>query len=304
MPCSTSTAVSTGLIGAGALVCALAGKPLLSDPELAVPLNILGINRSPYGEVFAMAMQEPIDTYFHHTVGTPAAGSPRNSAVHDDCGLDDCPEHGPASDAAGGQRRTRHPLRGLLDELESASAAHTNPKPRSEAQKRHIRRKVEDQLRFAYQLDPTHYGNYNSYHFFLVEPALGTRPELTPGAAKLADETIRYCLQESRDPRPALTAAAAATNILHLMFANDGTGGPPRHSTAQMREVLALLDYCIARHFEVARVWEASGDKDLLSPMRLAEMEERLAFILRIRDSAEGTIVRLEQPGHQPQAAN
>jgi hypothetical protein len=286
MPRSTSTAVSTGLIGAGALVCALAGKPLLSDPELAVPLNILGINRSPYGEVFAMAMQEPIDTYFHHTVGTPAAGSPRNSAVHDDCGLDDCPEHGPASDAAGDQCRTRHPLRGLLDELESASAAHTNPKPRSEAQKRHIRRKVEDQLRFAYQLDPAHYGNYNSYHFFLVEPALGTRPELTPGAAKLADDTIRYCLQESHDPRPALT------------------GEPPRHSTAQMRDVLALLDYCIARHFEVARVWEASGDKDLLSPMRLAEMEERLAFILRIRDSAEGTIVRLEQPGHQPQAAN
>ena len=60
----TSITVSTGLIGAGAIVWAVAGRPLIANPDLELPLNPLGINHSPYGEVIAMAMQGPIDTYF------------------------------------------------------------------------------------------------------------------------------------------------------------------------------------------------------------------------------------------------
>jgi hypothetical protein len=54
-----------GLIGSGVLAWAFAGRPLLANPDLRAPLNPLGINGSPYGEVFAMAMQGPIDTHFH-----------------------------------------------------------------------------------------------------------------------------------------------------------------------------------------------------------------------------------------------
>ena len=47
--------------------------PAGRESDLNVPLNPLGINGSPYGEVFAMAMQGPIDTYFHGAMG---GGSP------------------------------------------------------------------------------------------------------------------------------------------------------------------------------------------------------------------------------------
>lgn len=308
MPRLTSIAVSTGLIGTGALICVLTGRSLLTDAEFAAPLNILGINGSPYGEVFAMAMQEPIDTYFHHSMVTPGARTTA-AASHEDCGLADCDEHDDARPESTGQlagepASSPARLRNLLRDFEVAANSHTNPRPPSEAQKRHLRRQVEDKLRFAYQLDPSHYGNYNSYHFFLVEPALGTRPQLTPGAAKLAEETIQFCLKEPSDPRPALTAAAAATNILHLMFGSGKSDAGSRHTPAQMREVLALLDHCLARHFQLVRAWEASGEKELVSPLRLFEMEERLAFIMRIREAAEGTIRRLEGSAQLHQASN
>ena len=51
-----SNAISICLIGSGALAWTFAARPLVKNPELDVPLNPLGINRSPYGEVFAMAM--------------------------------------------------------------------------------------------------------------------------------------------------------------------------------------------------------------------------------------------------------
>jgi hypothetical protein len=182
----------------------------------------------------------------------------------------------------------------FLTSLNNASTARTNPKAASEALKRHLRRQAEDKLRFAYQLDPAHYGNYNSLHFFLTEPALGTRPELTPSAAKLAEDTIQYCLQQDHDPRPALTAAAAATNILHLMF-NDQHLSSPKFSTSQMRQYLTLLDHCLARYSNIAQEWNQSKNWDRLSPQRIAECQERFYFIGKIRDAAEKTIIVFEQ---------
>jgi len=308
----SSIALSTGLIGAGALVCAMTAKPLIDDPSLRVPLNVFGINRSPYGEVFAMAMQGPIDQTFHHTFRGPAS-APRDAHSAEACDSHDCDEHAaeapllaettPGTPAVKRAKPFNAKLRGLLEELDAARSAYTNPKPSSEAQKRHIRREVEDKLRFAYQLDPANYGNYNAYHFFLTEPQLGTRPELTPGAAKLAQETIDYCLAETSDPRPALTAAAAATNIIHLMF-NDRHNAQPVFTAAHMRHTLNLLDHCIARHMEIHAAWAAGGGYELLSPMRISEMEDRFSFVGKIRDAAEKAIIRFESEESGAQAAH
>lgn len=310
----SSIALSTGLIGAGALVCAMTAKPLVEDPSLNVPLNVFGINRSPYGELFAMAMQGPIDQTFNHTF-RGAGSPPRDAHSSEECASPDYNKHATAEPliaetvTGGDVPAAKHAtpfndkLRGLLEELDAARSAYTNPKPSSEAQKRHIRRDVEDKLRFAYQLDPANYGNYNAYHFFLSEPQLGTRPELTPGAAKLAQETINYCLAETSDPRPALTAAAAATNILHLMF-NDRKSAEPVYTTAHMRHTLNLLDHCLARHGEIHTTWAAAGGYELLSPMRIAEMEDRFTFVGKIRDAAEEAIRRFESEESGTQAAH
>ncbi|MEI7910404.1 MAG: hypothetical protein WCK77_12265 [Verrucomicrobiota bacterium] len=289
-----SILLSTGLIGSGALAWILAGRPLTANADLDVPLNPFGINCSPYGEVIAMAMQGPVDTFFDAGMAggtpTPANGNPATPAIND--------EAAPATAATSVNGR----LGILLTSLEGACETRTNPRGTSEALKRYLRRQAEDKLRFAYQLDPAHYGNYNALHFFLTEPSIGTRPELTPSAAKLAEDTIQYCLKQEQDPRPALTAAAAATNILHLMF-GDRSNAVPRYTNAQMRRCLTVLDHCLARYTCIAKVWDQTKQWDLLSPQRIAECDERFQFIVKIRDAAEKTILRLETESRNVQAS-
>lgn len=316
-------AITASLIGCGVCAWAFAGRPLVTNPDLNGPVNPLGINRSPYGEVFAMAMQGPVDTYFHaatHDAGHQHADGEECSdckhheetpdthhAEHhheegEECS--DCEHHAETPDVA---VKSTPPLPtrldNLLTSLGNAPKVRTNPKAASDAHKRYLRRQAEDKLRFAYQLDPAHYGNYNSLHFFLTEPQLGTRPQLTPSAAKLADDTIQYCLKQENDPRPALTAAAAATNILHLMF-NDQLNKTPHFKASQMRECLNLLDHCLARYATLAKQWDESKNWELLSPQRIAECDERLHFIGKIRDAAEKTIVRIEGQPKVSQVSN
>lgn len=269
------------------MICAGVSESLANNPETKTPLNPFGINTSPYGEVFAMAMQGPIDVYWH--------GTERSSSGHE--GHDHSHSHSDQNEAtAAPSGRFGDRARHYLDGLTEASVARTNPKPASEKHSRYIRRQIENKLRFAYELDPAHYANYNSYHFFLTEPKLGTRPELTPGAAKLAERTIHYCLKKTDDPRPALTAAAATENLLELMF-NDQLKEKPHFTTAQMRQYLGLLDQCIARYNTISNEWTRTGNWSLLSDQRRLECKDRYHFILQVRHSSEETIRRLEQKG-------
>jgi hypothetical protein len=272
----------------GALAWALVGQPLVKNPELAVPLNPLGINGSPYGEVFAMAMQGPIDTYFH---GAMASGAAHQHPPGVSCPTCDAAKVKLAATKSTPSLEAR--FQGLLTSLDEAQALRTNPRAANDAHKRYLRRQVEDKLRFAYQLDPAHYANYNSLHFFLTEPALGTRPELTPSAAHLAEQTIAYCLKQQHDPRPMLTACGACTNVLLLMFADHRTGSTT-FTTTQMREYLSLLDHCIDRYETESNAWDTSKNWELLSPQRIAECVERIEFIRTIRKASEKTIIGYE----------
>lgn len=288
--------ISTGLIGSGMIAWAFAGRVCLSNPDLDAPVNPLGIFGSPYGEVLAMAMQSPIDLDFHEAV---EEGSDHDHD-HESCEhCDHGTSEGSAKESPVQKSKSESPhseggLRLWIATLEKSWAERTNPRPITEAHKRYLRRSIENKLRFAYRLDPAHYANYNSLHFFLTEPQLGTRPELTPSAARLADETIRYCLRQEHDPRPALTAAAAASNILELMF-NDRHNPQPRFSTGQMRQYLELLDFCIQRHIQIARRWDETGNWSLLSPQRVTECRERFQFITKFRENSASTIQRFEQ---------
>lgn len=317
---SYSNIISICLIGSGVLACALTARSLIENTDLDVPLNPLGIKRSPYGEVFAMAMQTPIDSYFHAAMGeeghnhgpgekcTDECTAPEEKHVHDEnCKHDHSSDHEDKHvhdenckhDHVAAKEReealTMHArLLGLIESMDEVRHLRTNPKPAGEGMKFHHRRETEDKLRFAYEMDPSHYGNYNSLHFFLTEPQFGTRPQLTPTAAKLAQETVKYCLSQENDPRPALTAAAACANVLHLLFTDHNFNKSSTVTGAQMREILNLYDYCLIRYDTIAKQWDASKNWELLSPMRVTECEARHSFVRKIRDAAAKTVVRIE----------
>ncbi len=285
--------ISLGLIGSGVIAWAFAGRPLTAAHDLKVPLNPMGINGGPYGEVLAMAMQGPINTYSEIGI----SGQAHNHAEGEKCERHD--DHAASAKSTPAPKRT---FQQFLVSLEKAAEARTNPYSAGEALKRHLRRQAEDKLRFAYKLDPAHYGNYNALHFFLTEPAVSTRPQLTRAAAKLAEDTIQYSLKQENDPRAALTAAAAATNILQLMF-EDHKSEAPKFTTQQMRQFLNVLDYSLARYETIAKQWDESKNWELLSPQRITECDERFQFICKIRHASEQTIVRFEQKV-QAQASN
>lgn len=312
----TSNAISLCLIGTGMFAWAFAGRPLVADSDLNVPLNPMGINGSPYGEVFAMAMQGPIDTFFHGAMGTgvhrhvngESCASCKGTPAMDSSGPKifriPQPEATPAADKAS-IAKSKPPLgqrfENFLASLNKLEVVSTNPKATSGAHKLYLRRQTENKLRFAYNLDPSHYGNYNSLNLFLSE-GIGTYPEAKNSVAKLAEQTINYCLKQEHDPRPALTAAAAATNILQFMFA-DQHEEKPSYNTTQMRQALGILDQSLARYNALAKEWDETKQWDLISTQRINECEDRYTFITKIREACEKTILRLEGK-HQPQASN
>ena len=285
----TAHLISISLIGGGMAVLAATSQKLHSNPDM--PVNVLGLKQSPYGEVIAMAMQGPIDNYWHEVA------SNRKKHVCND--TETCQhEHGksaqPTTSYQGGS--WNHRLRLFLGTLSDGLEERTNAYAASDAHKFYLRRQIEDKLRFAYELDPAHYGNYNAYHFFLTQPKLGTRQELTPHAAKLATETIQYCLSRRVDPRESLTAAAAAGNVLELML-NDQMSSEHdavKYTTEQMRGVLSILDQSIAHFRSLSAEWEEQGLWANLSELRIMEAQERLRFVEKVRDTQAQSIRRIE----------
>ena len=298
----SSNTVTACLIGCGVVVWGVVAPSIARNSELNAPVNPFGINRSPYGEVIAMAMQGSIDTYFHsgvthhHDEHCAPGCDHDHEAEHDH---DDHDDHHDELVAASLPVR----LRNFIDQLTEAAAARTNTVPTTSAHKFYMRRQTENKLRFAYNLDPSHYGNYNSYHLFLTQSELGTRPLLTAGAAKLAQETIDYCLKQQGDPRPALTAAAAAQNMLELMI-TDFRSENPHFSISHLEQALAVVDHCLSAYQKSASHWDATGHWSLISSFRLQEVEERLHFITKIREVEYAVIQKCKLQTPAPQQPN
>lgn len=271
-------AINISLAVSGVALWSYGANRLATAGDFDYRPNPLGLKMSPYGQVVALAVQGGIDSDWH---GTEARTGEHACST---CGH----HHGTEQKACGGDKDVTAGSRSFIARIDEAVSERTNPRPATKGHKFYLRRQVEDRLRFAYELDPSNYANYNSYHLFLTEPSVGTRRVLTDRVMSLARLTIDYSLREASDPRPALTAASAAGNILELMFLHQ-----QNHSIASMQEQLQILDYSLARHRELTNRWLESGDFQRLSPARQSEMLERLYFVIKVRDAADATIRRL-----------
>lgn len=326
-----STLTTTGLALTGLGMMWYAGGKLQQKGGFDFQPNPLGLKASPYGQVIAMAIQTPIDADWHGGLEIHDSPAGADDHAHHDHSDHDCDHHGPDCDHSGHETCTHDHSEcehaapehdhdshlcsdpgcghdhgpaepdSLLGRLSQAVTRRTNPNPPTAGHQFYLRREIEKKLRFAYELDPSHYANYNTYHLFLVEPELGTSDETRAlsrdHANSLAEHTIRYCLRETVDPRPALTAASAAYNLLEGMFVST-----EKPDTIEMRKQLAVIDFCLKRHFELLGESTSNGNWERLSEMRQSEVLERSNFALKLREAAEKTIVRLESP--EPATAN
>lgn len=268
---------------AGVALWSYGAHKLAAGGDFEFTPNPLGLKQSPYGQVIALAVQGGIDSDWHGVESS--AGKEHYCPT---CGH----SHGDEEGAC--QPKQLSEPDSLLGRLETAVTERTNPQPPTAGHKFYLRRQVEDRLKLAYELDPSNYANYNAYHLFLTEPSVGTRPVLTPKVMELAQKTVNYCLRDDIDPRPALTAASATANILELMFLDKD-----HYPAGQMEANLKMLDYALSKHRVLTARWKESGELDRISQARRAEMEERLAFVTKVRDASEKTIQRLTGTGSQ-----
>lgn len=278
-------AITSALAVSGVALWSYGSTGLAAGGDFDFRPNPLGLKASPYGAIVALAMQGGIESDWH---GSMETGSGSHAATCTTCGHN----HGAEGDACHDDHENKSSA-GWMERIELAATERTNPSPVTKGHKLYLRRQTEDQLRLAYELDPSNYANYNSYHLFLTEPSVGTRPVLTDKVIELANSTIAYCLKEESDPRPALTAAAAAGNILELMFMHREQQG---YTLEQMKQQLHAMDYSLGKHHALTEKWLTSGEFENLSPARQAEMIDRLKFVSKIHDAAVKTVDRLSSP--------
>lgn len=309
------TTAALALVGAGTWY--VAGNALSEAGRLENQPNPLGLKRSPYGQVLAMAIQTPIDGDWHggleihdhgpeghshdhhghhdHDHGHSHGPQDLHGLVHADHGEEEHPADDHGNDAPAPVQKDDLPF---LSRLEYAVSKRNNPNPPTPGHQWYLRREIEKKLRFAYELDPSHYANYNSYNLFLTQDALGTEALSRDGVRKrvfaLADHTVRYCLRETSDSRPALTAASAAYNSLEQMLLAE----PGTYPISRMHEQLKLIELCIQRHVELLNLSLENRQFELLSPQRQAEVLDRSRFAMKLHESAAKAIERREANLH------
>lgn len=268
---------------------------------------------SPYGKVLALAMQGPIDFYWHkgqshEHIETLKAGE-KSTTAHD-CGHDHhgeacdhshdhdhadhaghaencgCPAHEKAGLVSGGEGEK--PLRALAKQkiktLDASRHRRTDGAPISAAHEKYLQSVTEDKLRLAYELDPTNYTNYGNLHLFIATNNYGKSDGDEQKAFELARETLAACKQDEVDPSTWLTAASAAYNVAyHIGQYHE------RFSIPEAKDSLAEFDTCMETYRRLLQQSVEQGR--IASQERLDQMQERARYLTKLRQ-AQGVYLK------------
>ncbi|BDS08493.1 hypothetical protein NT6N_35330 [Oceaniferula spumae] len=280
-----------------------------ADDKLAYDPNPGCIKGSPYGKVLALAMQGPIDFYWHkgqsheHAATLKAENrkaeecssgcddhTHHHKHVHEDhathaegCG---CGAHGEeAKVVVEAPESPLHTLAKLQIKRMGASAHRkTDGKPLSEAHAKYLQSVTEDKLRLAYDLDPSNYTNYGNLHLFLSTTTYGKSSADDAAAVKLAQQTLDFCKLDEVDPASWITAASAAYNIVYHIGSYH-----EEFTVAEAKASLAEFDHCMAVFNELLN--SAVEEGRIASTERLEELNTRAKYLTKLRQ-AQGAYMK------------
>lgn len=319
-PTTTKIAVCCTLaVGAG-LWGSMAQK-FDAEDSLSYEPNVACVKGSPYGKVLALAVQGPIDFYWHsgmtHTDAETlnALDSGRAEGCSAGC-TDGCDDHGHSHDHAGhdhdhghdhsdhgedcgcpahtekakvvvsrGDQKPFH-QRAKQQVREMAAFAHrkTDNRPLTPAHRKYLQSVTEDKLRLAYELDPSNYTNYGNYHLFISTTTYGKADADDDQALILARRTLEFCKKDSMDPTSWLTASSAAYNIVYHIGRYH-----KKYTIPEAKASLAEFDFCI-RNFEKLSK-NALEEGRVVSEARLKEMQTRARYLGKLRE-AQGVYMK------------
>ena len=279
-----------------------------AEDQLSYKPNVACMKGSPYGKILALAMQGPIDFYWHKgKTHEDEAILKKEGHQHDESCADGCDDHAGhdhgqtnnehgencGCDAHGENKQQLVELkevplhtRAKLKIKKMAAAAHrrTNGQTLSPAHQKYLEGVTEDKLRLAYELDPSNYTNYGNYHLFIATTTYGRSEANDDAAVKLAMRTLMFCKKDGSDPASWVTAASAAYNIIYHIgrYYN-------QYSVLEAKESLAEFDFCMNEYVRLRS--QALEHGRIVSENRITEMETRVKYLAKLRQ-AQGVYMK------------
>jgi len=260
-------------------------KKFNAADELSYEPNVACVKGSPYGKVLGLAMQGPIDFYWHkgktHEDAVILKDSSNKHQHGEDCGCDAHANNQPV-DKKSDPICTR--AKQQIKRMVANTHRQTNGQPLSPQHEKYLQGVTEDKLKLAYELDPSNYTNYGNYHLFIATTTFGKDDFDDHKAVELAKKTLEFCKRDSVDPASWITAASAAYNIVfHIgRYHNQFT-------IAEAKTSLVDFDFCISEYQRLRG--EAFEEGHIISEDRLAEMNERARFLSKLR-AAQGVYMK------------
>lgn len=259
--------VTSGLI-AGFSLWFLSAKNLNNRGEFDYTPNVATLKGSPYGKIVALAVQGPIDLYWHEgqTHADAHVHSPGEDMEHDHSDDDD------ESKVASEENLVWH-VRGknFIGKMGAFSRRKTNGRRLSKAHIHYLQTVTENKLKFAYELDSTNYVNYGNYHYFLSMSDVGNASGDIDRAFALAGDTLELCQNDSYDPSSWVTATMASYDRLFYMSIRIDD-----YSVSDLEAALIVFDDSM------------SGYKRLMSDLQMSQRfisvarEKELALQMRL----------------------
>ena len=297
---------STLLLGVGLWVGS--SMRFESTDKLSYEPNVATMKGSPYGKVLALAMQGPIDKYWHSGQSHEHAETLNANHEHQDGTSHSHADHEPdhsdghahdhphepvttkvasievSSEDDGEDLRInaqqKKPLhiraRKKLKLMEATAHRKTDGSPLSPAHRKYLQSVTEDKLVLAYELDPTNYTNYGNLHLFVATTTFGKSAANDDAAVALAKKTLRACRLEASDPAPMVTAMSAAYNIIYHIGRYYES-----FTVAEAKASLKEFDDCLARYEELLEDAVANGR--IVSVARFEELNERVRYMKKLR---------------------
>lgn len=166
--------------------------------------NFAAIGRSPYGKTLAMAIQGPVDAYWHKGREAQHNHEAERESHGESC--EHCHHH--ELEQASGSFIAE--AKSFVEKMEEAIDNPNTPYGQSVAHERYLHRQIEKKLEVAYWLDPGNYANFNALMLFLSESALASREVNPEKVYYFAEQTIAHVeSREQVNPEPWLTSASA-----------------------------------------------------------------------------------------------
>jgi hypothetical protein len=268
--------LASPLLITGGLVLAVGGFVSLNNDATPVrhSHNAFAVQGSAYGKLLARLSETTIDRVWH--LGVEQVVPHYMSGIEheeDHSSPKEAGQPAPAAATKASLEKPRPPLQSgkrWFQDRVIAQHHRTNPNGLTDRHLATVYRDIEEMLLRSFKLDPTHYG--------------------------------AAAYQETEDPEPWLTAAAAGMN-LYLMDAAPYTKKNQTIPIEIVKEYREKIGYCLAKFDEVQQMAEANGNWDRLSTERQMEIAERNLFSKRTFQQFDAMIARAE-PSSSPADPN